>query len=843
MDSLRSILIFSVIGYCLVITNVSGQTFVVNDRSATVTNANIRTGGLTAGDTISFQGAVNVAGGQGVSITPVLTGLSFTVETGASIFAGGGPGFAFDPPGGVSSFDGRFLNNGSIISAVTVGVGFGFDLSGSFENTGFVRGAGAAGVTVINDLTGSFNNSGTILGVSGADGAAILNDLGVTGRFLNTGTITGEADGVYIGNDLLGRLVNYGLFQGGSDDGLDIDGDLSGTLINYGRIISSVMGEHGVEVEDDLTGDFYNYGFIQGADDGVDLDDVKAPGRIFNYGTIIGGDDGLDVFDEMSGSIFNYGSITAAVDGLDVDGDLSGLLFNCGIIEGAADGLSLLTTTGTVQNHGGRIQGGANAISLGAGNGTLILSGPSHLVGLVDGQAGMSDVLKFQNMRGITDAKRAELVALAAADSAALTTVTLFGETISWQNFEDIQAVAGTLVSYQSLITDPGLQVYAASLDNVTGLNDSFRQFLKGLNDVDAGSLNDVLSNTSGRTVSNALGDLFREQDVNFFHMFSNQFSSLRGDVSGPIASNQSGGVQSTGLFSQEVPVGMSVGRPPEKYQTWVTSYVGNGTQGQNASRAAADYDKTSILFGRGTDLNENWYLGGFGGYARNEGQVDRFGSYLETNGGYVGANAQFRSGDVFANFAGAIGFQDVKSVRRDFLSNRMDGDTDSIGGFLYTQMGRDFYLGEENDLRVTPYLGMTLSAHSVDGYSEAGPVGTSLRFADESTTTFQTILGVNASCYHKTSGGWLRPRADLAWWHAYDGDQRFSAGLAAPGLMPGFSIASEAANQNRGVFQIGIEFGVDGLENWVFEAGYFGVLGDDDYSSHGGTVGARVEF
>ena len=62
-------------------------------------------------------------------------------------------------------------------------------------------------------------------------------------------------------------------------------------------------------------------------------------------------------------------------------------------------------------------------------------------------------------------------------------------------------------------------------------------------------------------------------------------------------------------------------------------------------------------------------------------------------------------------------------------------------------------------------------------------------------------------------------------------------------GLLPEFSVTSLAANDDRGVLQVGFEFGSDHLDGWTFEAGYFGVLGSDDYSSHGGTFGARLSF
>ncbi|MEM7699817.1 MAG: autotransporter outer membrane beta-barrel domain-containing protein, partial [Verrucomicrobiota bacterium] len=572
---------------------------------------------------------------------------------------------------------------------------------------------------------------------------------------------------------------------------------------------------------------------------------LLANGLFTNRGTLIAADDGFDVDGSHAGRAENFGTIRAAVDGFDVDGDFSGEIFNCGIIEAgqfgfifSPTGIMAGTATGTFHNHGGRVQGGLGAISFSDGDGRVILSGPSHIVGSIAGGGGSGDVLRFENMRGVNAAKQAELAALSTTDPNA-GTVTLFGETITWLNIEDIQVDSSTLESYESLFAGSGLTGYGASLDNLNGLDDDLRTFLKALNDVPEDVLTDAASNSSGQTLRNSMADLRRERDVNFYHLFANQFSSLRGEVSG---AGSLSAVSSGNIFSREVAIGASVEMATPEIDTWVTSYVGSGNQNRNGARAAADYDQTSILFGRGAHWSDDAWVGWFGGYSRSEGQADAFGSYLENNGGWFGINAQFRRGEAFATFIGGVGFQDIETIRVDFLGNRHEGDTEAFGGFLYTQFGKDIAFGEEGRGKWTPYVGFTLGGDAISDYSESGPLGSSLRFEDDTETVFQTVIGISASGYGETRKGWFRPRADLAWWHSY-GDDSFGAGLASSNLLNNFSVSNPAANENRGVLQLGIEFGLDNLEDWIFEAGYFGIVGEDDYNSHGATFGARVEF
>ncbi|MEM7509142.1 MAG: SMP-30/gluconolactonase/LRE family protein, partial [Pseudomonadota bacterium] len=114
-----------------------------------------------------------------------------------------------------------------------------------------------------------------------------------------------------------------------------------------------------------------------------------------------------DGFGSLNGRFENFGVMRGGIHGFDVDGTFSGEIFNCGIIEAGADGFSIATGTGTIHNHGGRIQAAGNAISLGAGNGRVVLSGPSHIIGAIDGGGGTGDVLRFQNIRGVTAEKEA----------------------------------------------------------------------------------------------------------------------------------------------------------------------------------------------------------------------------------------------------------------------------------------------------------------------------------------------------------------------------------------------------------------------------------------------------
>jgi len=628
---------------------------------------------------------------------------------------------------------------------------------------------------------------------------------------------------------------------------VDIDPEVSGLTLSFESSSSTTSTDSSGVFTAALDGLLENEGIISGTLAGVEIEG-SLDGTIRNNGTISGVSEGIFI-DDVAGNIVNNGSITSRGIGVYVLTELTGDIFNCGIIEGTdIAGIDAVSSSGTIRNHGGRITGESFSIRLLGAPSTVILSGPTHIQGLIsfargpEGAVFDGQILRFENMRGINAAKQAELATLASEDPAT-GSITLFGETISWENVSDLQADAASLDSYESLISGAGLGGYAIALDNVQGLSDEFREFSKALNDADASSLNEIAANSSGQNLTNSVRDFARQQDVNFFHLFSNQFSSLRGKVAGQLPSNQSA-IRRAGFLTREVQAGMVVAETSEEVNLWMTSYFGESEQNANGLRADSESTNVSLLFGGGSDLSNGWYLGGFGGYARSDGRVDGFGSALETNGGWIGLNAQRRSGDVFANVVGALGIQDFDSIRRDAFGNEMRGDTESFGGFIYGQAGRDYFIGaDERGARITPYLGFTMTFQSLSEFVEEGSAGTALRFDDESITEFQTVLGVSLTGYRQLPSGWIRPRAELAWWHSFAGSSSSLGGLATTGILPEFSVTSPTASDDRAVVQVGLEFGNDRLAGWTFEAGYFGVFGSDDYTSHGATLGARFNF
>ncbi|MEM6820475.1 MAG: autotransporter domain-containing protein [Verrucomicrobiota bacterium] len=813
---------------------------VVSDSTTGITNSNISSS-LSSGDIINFTGTVSSGISDAVVFNPVPSSLTITIESTASLLA---------------------------------------------------TGAGFHALKFSEDFDGTLTVLGTI-SASGTGGEAILFDKNFTGSLINYGIITSNDDGIYFEENLDGTLTNSGTITT-ADTGILVEENLTGTLINTGSI-NSVDGtslSNGVNISGNLIGTFVNSGTIYTTSSLSGLRTRNVIGSLFNYGTIAsdqgdgifisenlsgillntgsiiggfqGGDEGILIARDLIGSLTNSGTILGGDEGIQVSANLSGTITNSGIIKGNDEGIRIFGNgTGTITNNGGKIQSGNGvAILLGSNNGTVILSGPSRIIGTIDGESGAGDILRFENTRGVNASKQAELEALAAADADG--TVTLFGETITWQNFEDIQFDSSSVQAYQDLLTSPELNQFAWALDNVLSLDDDdFREFLTVLNNVDLSILDDTLRNSSGLTILDGMTDFAQSQDTGLFGQIMNQLFTVRDGASGfnsnsftllndldnqsmqrlknnLIALNTNGvsDVSTLDRASLE-PLGEEL-----RSNVYLTGFAEASYQDNTGNRAKSSSIRGTAILGGGSWLTENLYIGGFGGYAKNDSRVDIFDSSLTTHSAYVGVNVSYVRNRWFANVMAGFGYHDIYTTRWNAANQQFNGENSGYQGMVMSQIGYDWILNKTGTSRISPYMGMSYSTMHTDGYTETGSAPTvALRFSDGSIETLQTTAGFNYTCHYETFFGYIRPRVSAAWWHALEKSSSYAMSLATPGLLNNFTVESSNTNRNRAVYSAGVTIGLDELTDWAFHFAYQGSTGSEGYQSHGGTAGALVEF
>ncbi len=300
----------------------------------------------------------------------------------------------------VASGSGVDLANSGLISATNIGVRLG---ASTVTNTGTIEGSGGVYLAygmLTNSVSGLITatakgiyiqggeafNYGSISGLSGP-GAQVDDAPGADGTLVNSGSISGDLAGVYVGSgsflnqgvvsglmaglavEIGGSAANYGTISG-YKYGAALPGNtnaLGGAILsNSGSILGGVIG-----VTIGANGSLLNYGYISGPDSGVTINGGyltnAASGRIVNaaIGIALGG--------SMAVAL-NHGTIDALNDGISMT---SGLAENYGTVNGVYDGAVL--SGGSLVNYG-TMSGGTYGVAGSGGSVTNygLISGSSY---------------------------------------------------------------------------------------------------------------------------------------------------------------------------------------------------------------------------------------------------------------------------------------------------------------------------------------------------------------------------------------------------------------------------------------------------------------------------------
>lgn len=317
-----------------------------------------------APDPVANNGTVSCSGSDINGFTSSATGITVTVQSGASVTNGG---------------DALRLNGAGTI----------------VDNSGTVDG-GDEGID-IRGANGQITNASGAL-IRGADRG--IDSDGINGLTItNNGQISGTAsDAIRAANNLT-VTNNLGALISGGDEGVQTLANFN--LTNHGTIN---VGDEGIEATDN--GTFVNTGTITAVDDAIQTDDNTS---ITNSGTIESTEnDGVDI---DTGSVINTGiirSINGIEDGIDFDPDAAnvvstvdnraGALISGAIgvnVDPANDRAQAITNAGTIRGLSG------TALFLEDGDDSLTLLGSGIIDGLSDFGAG-ADAL---NLVGIQAAE------------------------------------------------------------------------------------------------------------------------------------------------------------------------------------------------------------------------------------------------------------------------------------------------------------------------------------------------------------------------------------------------------------------------------------------------------
>ncbi len=295
---------------------------------------------------------------------------------------------------------------------------------------------GTGTVTVINYATGQVNDAVT----HGLQASSVDGDVSVT----NSGAVNAGDHGLHASSSVDGdvSVTNSGTVEAGNRGINASSGDGDVSVTNSGTVNAGDRGLRASSGDGDVT--VTNSGTVEAGDKGINASSLDGDVTVINSGTVNAGDDGINA--GSSGgtvTVINSGTVTNYADGIQAYSSSGSAVtvINSGSVTitsasstdaaiwgGDSDDLVINSGDLSAPNSG-------LAISTVGGNDTVIIEGGS-VDGLIDG-GDDTDSLAFSIVHGAEGFDRV-VAALAAADPAG-GSITINGQTYTWQNFESLQ--------------------------------------------------------------------------------------------------------------------------------------------------------------------------------------------------------------------------------------------------------------------------------------------------------------------------------------------------------------------------------------------------------------------
>ena len=316
------------------------------------------------------------------------------------------------------------------------------------------------------------------------------------------------------------------------------------------------------------------------------------------------------------------------------------------------------------------------------GTNSLSIQGFSVIDNLIEGGIG-TDTLIFENLFLSAD-KIAELETLAAADTAT-GSVTIFGETFNWQDFEDIQV--NNLQSLETLVGRTNT-AFANTLTNgdITENIEIFDFVLALTNVTNEKSRNTIVDNVTGQDSTTFLANEARNFVQTQSRQLSSYFKNIRAGYTGfssnvpraydlALPSHMQAGYSELFVDKNDQPVDVQ-----SHFNDWSGFLQITGAKSE-VSNNETDSETDSLIATLGLDhrINKGLLVGAYFGYSYDDANTDIFDSSLEVEGLNAGLYSHYRINDLFIE--GSIGLRHLNyDQERNVALTTLTADSDFQG-------------------------------------------------------------------------------------------------------------------------------------------------------------------
>ena len=276
-----------------------------------------------------------------------------------------------------------------------------------------------------------------------------------------------------------------------------------------------------------------------------------------------------------------------------------------------------------------------------------------------------------------------------------------------------------------------------------------------------------------------------------------------------------------------------------QEYGAWIQGFGGFAEQDTVNGINGYDANTYGVAVGIDTKINPEFTIGLSGSYANTD---------IENNSGLKDTDVNTYQLNLYGSYDrnnyfvdGVIGAAYNKyDTTRDIVAPASTAQADFDGQTYLGKVTTGYQHLSNHGIEITPTFGLLYAYNTVDDYTETGAGALSLDVDQDDAQRLEAKLGINVAKTYTLDGGMnIRPQVRAAVGHDFIGDEQVATSNFQ-GI--GTTFRTTGADIEKTSYELGAGLDIMNEGGLTFSTNY-DYQGRDNYSSHIGSVKARINF
>jgi outer membrane autotransporter protein len=259
----------------------------------------------------------------------------------------------------------------------------------------------------------------------------------------------------------------------------------------------------------------------------------------------------------------------------------------------------------------------------------------------------------------------------------------------------------------------------------------------------------------------------------------------------------------STPAYAQALPSpALQADRNDASKGFWVRGYGGSGRLDGDASAAGSDFRFGGVLAGFDHALRNGVTLGVFGGYAEPRSDQDGAVGSARTRNHQIGTYGRYRDGPWYLDGIASYARQDTDASRLVVVGPLVRTASGSFNGSAWAAHVETGYTLASG---ITPMAALSWLRQTQDAYDEQGAGALNLSVPGQRSESLRSMLGARAAHSFQATGVQWTIEGRAAWAHEFNDPVAASARLAGDPTAAIFSVTGPAVPRDSALIGAGI--------------------------------------